>query len=381
MTDDLLVRVEDDRAVRRVILDSPHNRNALSLRLTDQLAAALAQVAEDARQDRVRAMVLTGTGPTFCAGADLKDDPSTAPQRSARMVDMLEQIATCPVPVVVQLNGNVRAGGLGILGAADIVVAPDSATFAFSEVRIGVAPAIIAVTLLPKMTARAAQRYFLTGETFDAAAAVASGLVSLAVPDDQVEAQVNALLDAFRLAAPSALRITRKLLRDGAGKLANREALTEAGVALGAGVRFRRCARGHAGLPGEAQAALGGLVRRALVKTAAALAFTACTFLTACGGAGDGAAPVTPPGPAAAPPASVVVVVIDGMRPDYYTRADAYGLRIPTLRALMARGRYAAEGMLGVFPTVTFPSHTTMVTGGEPAHRTASPPTSPSTRG
>jgi enoyl-CoA hydratase/carnithine racemase len=230
MTEDILVRVEDDRAVRRVILDSPHNRNALSLRLTDQLAAAFARIAEDGAQDRVRAVVLTGTGPTFCAGADLKEDPSTAPQRSARMVDLLELITTCPVPVVVQLNGNVRAGGLGLLGAADIVVAPDSATFAFSEVRIGVAPAIIAVTLLPKMTARAAQRYFLTGEDFDAAAAVQSGLVSLAVPEEHVAATVDAFLGAFRQASPSALRITRKLLRDGAGKLANRETLSEAAL-------------------------------------------------------------------------------------------------------------------------------------------------------
>ena len=228
MTEDILVRVEDDRAVRRVILDSPHNRNALSLRLTDQLADAFAHIAADGARDELRAVVITGTGPTFCAGADLKEDAGTAPQRSARMVDLLEQIGTCPVPVVVQLNGSVRAGGLGILGAADIVVAPHSATFAFSEVRIGVAPAIIAVTLLPRMTARAVQRYFLTGETFDAAAAVQSGLVSVAVAEAEVATEVSALLDAFRQAAPSALRITRALLREGAGKLANRETLAEA---------------------------------------------------------------------------------------------------------------------------------------------------------
>ena len=240
-----LVREEDDRAVRRVILDSPHNRNALSLELTEQLAAAFARIAiagggggdgRDAARDcggggeAVRAVVLTGTGPTFCAGADLKEDPSTAPRRSALMVDLLEQMVSCPVPIVVQLNGNVRAGGLGLLGAADIVVAPASATFSFSEVRIGVAPAIIAVTLLPKMVARAAQRYFLTGETFDAAEAERSGLVSLVVPPEEVETRVNALLDALRLAAPSALRITRKLLRDGAGKRANREALSAAAL-------------------------------------------------------------------------------------------------------------------------------------------------------
>jgi enoyl-CoA hydratase/carnithine racemase len=218
----------DDRAVRRITLDSPHNRNALSLALTDELAAAFARVASDAQEDRIRAVVLTGTGPTFCAGADLKDDPATTPQRAERMVDLLELVLTCPVPVVVELNGNVRAGGLGILGAADVVVAPSSATFSFSEVRIGVAPAIIAVTLLPMMTPRAAQRYFLTGETFDAAEAERCGLVTMVVPAEEVGPRVQALTDAFRLAAPSALRITRQLLREGAGKEASRESLLAA---------------------------------------------------------------------------------------------------------------------------------------------------------
>jgi enoyl-CoA hydratase/carnithine racemase len=232
-TPPVLVREEDDRAVRRVILDSPHNRNALSLALTEQLAAAFARIAADADDDRddgVRAVVLTGTGPTFCAGADLKEDPSTVGKRSGLMVELLERMVSCPVPVVVHLNGNVRAGGLGLLGAADIVVAPDSATFAFSEVRVGVAPAIIAVTLLPKMTPRSAQRYFLTGETFDAAEAERCGLVTMAVPPEQVSGRVDRVLDAFRQAAPSALRITRKLLRDGAGVPANHETLGAAAL-------------------------------------------------------------------------------------------------------------------------------------------------------
>ncbi len=201
-----------------------------TLALTDQLATAFARAATDALEDRIRAVVLTGTGPTFCAGADLKEDPSTTPQRAARMVDLLELVLTCPVPVVVELNGNVRAGGLGILGAADIVVAPSSATFSFSEVRIGVAPAIIAVTLLPKMTPRAARRYFLTGETFDAAEAERCGLVTMAVPAAEAGIRGQALTDALRLAAPSALRITRKLLRDGAGKEASRDSLAAAAL-------------------------------------------------------------------------------------------------------------------------------------------------------
>lgn len=220
-----LVRVEVLRGILRITLDSPHNRNALSLSLVEQLLAALDRV--DTEAD-LRAVVLTGTGPTFCAGADLKEDPAKAFTRAAKMIDMFDRLGTCKLPVVVELNGNVRAGGLGLLGAADIVIAPDTATFAFSEVKLGVVPAIIAVTILPRMAPRLAQRYFLTGEEFDAGDAERSGLVTEAMPADQVRGAVEAILASFRAAAPSALITTKQLLRDRAGAPANRDALVAA---------------------------------------------------------------------------------------------------------------------------------------------------------
>lgn len=223
MTDPLLVKTELDRGILRVTLDSPHNRNALSLPLVEQLVAALDQAKEG-----VRAVVLTHTGPTFCAGADLKEDPSKLPARAEKMIDMLNGIAMCPVPVVVELHGNVRAGGLGILGAADIVVAPDNATFAFTEVRIGVVAAIIAVTILPRMDPRAAQRYFLTGEEFDAKEAERNGLITIVASDPK--ATVDGLLDAFRKSAPSALAKTKELLRERAMVKPDRDGLAKMGA-------------------------------------------------------------------------------------------------------------------------------------------------------
>ena len=232
MTDSLLVKTELDRGVLRVTLDSPHNRNALSLALVEQLVAAFHR----AKTERdVRAIVLTHTGPTFCAGADLKEDPAKGLTRAEKMIDMLHGIGMCPVPVVVELHGNVRAGGLGMLGAADIVVAPDNATFAFTEVRIGVVPAIIAVTILPRMDPRAAQRYFLTGEEFDATEAARNGLITMVAPADDVTKAVDGILDCFRKAAPSALAKTKELLRDRTMVKVEREGLASA-AALSASI-------------------------------------------------------------------------------------------------------------------------------------------------
>lgn len=225
MTTPELVHSQLDRGVLRVTLDSPHNRNALSLALVSQLDDALQRAEQEAD---LRAVVLTATGTTFCAGADLKEDPANAFARASKMIDMFDRLLTCKVPTIVELNGNVRAGGLGLLGAADIVVAPDTATFAFTEVRLGVVPAIIAVPLLPRLAARQAQRYLLTGEEFDAHAAAAMGLVSEAVAADAVSSTVGRILTALRAAAPSALITTKAFLRERAGKPADREAITAA---------------------------------------------------------------------------------------------------------------------------------------------------------
>lgn len=182
---DDLVTYAVDGHVARLTLDSPHNRNALSTRLVEQLHAGLRDAAAD---PAVRTVVLGHTGGTFCAGADLSEasdgDPfETTVARGREMTAVLRAIIESPVPVVAAIDGHVRAGGLGLVGACDIAVAGPRSTFALTEARIGVAPAVISLTLLPKMTPRAAARYYLTGETFTAPTAAEIGLITLAADD------------------------------------------------------------------------------------------------------------------------------------------------------------------------------------------------------
>jgi enoyl-CoA hydratase len=190
------------RAVQTLTLDSPHNRNALSGALVGDLAAALTDCAEE---PDVRAVVLTHTGNTFSAGADLKDPPDPD-----ALVGLLRQIVELGKPVVARVTGHVRAGGLGLLAACDIAAASTESTFAFTEVRIGVAPAVISLTLLPRTDPRALARHYLTGERFDAAEAVRTGLVTAA--GDDVDAVLEPILDGLRRSAPEALAETKRLL-------------------------------------------------------------------------------------------------------------------------------------------------------------------------
>ncbi|MFE7812791.1 enoyl-CoA hydratase family protein [Streptomyces sp. NPDC057433] len=190
------------RGVETLSLDASERRNALSAALVGELADALTDAGRDAD---VRAVVLTHTGNTFSAGADLRDPPT--PQA---LTGLLRHIVELPKPVVARVTGHVRAGGLGLLGACDVAAASDTATFAFTEVRIGVAPAVVSLPLLPRADPRALARYSLTGERFDAAEAVRAGLLTVSGEDvDQVLAPV---LDGLRRAAPEALAETKRLL-------------------------------------------------------------------------------------------------------------------------------------------------------------------------
>jgi len=205
---DQLVQYSADHGIARVALDSPHNRNALSAALVEQLTRALADAAAD---DSVRAVELTHTGSTFCAGADLSEASQGGMQAgAARVLTLLKHIVTLPKPVVGSIDGHVRAGGLGLVGACDIVLAGPKSTFAFTEVRLGLAPAMISLTTLPRMDPRAASRYYLTGETFDAPTAARIGLITEAV--DDIDAGTLAVLDALRSASPQGLRETKPLL-------------------------------------------------------------------------------------------------------------------------------------------------------------------------
>ncbi|MGV0696800.1 enoyl-CoA hydratase family protein [Mycolicibacter sinensis] len=195
----------------RLTLDSPHNRNALSSRLVAQLHAGLRDAAAD---PNVRVVVLGHTGKTFCAGADLSEaaggDPGElAADRAREMAALLRAIVESPRPVIAAVNGHVRAGGMGLVGACDIAVAGPASTFALTEARIGVAPSIISLTLLPKLSARAAARYYLTGEKFGAAEAAKIGLITLAAED--VEATVAGLVADLRLGSPQGLAASKAL--------------------------------------------------------------------------------------------------------------------------------------------------------------------------
>lgn len=215
-----------DRGIARVTLDSPSNRNALSTRLVEELAHNLRRADEDAQ---VRAVVLGHTGTTFCAGADLKEAASGSgpAQNGERVLDLIGRILQTPKPVIAVIDGNVRAGGLGIVGACDIALASHRASFAFSEVRIGVAPLIISLTTMGRMTERASSRYYLTGETFDAAQAAASGLITASVAD--LPGELDRTLEALRQCSPAGLAATKAVTTS-----AMRAALAERGADLAA---------------------------------------------------------------------------------------------------------------------------------------------------
>lgn len=209
---DEVVRLEVAGAVARVTLSSPGNRNALSRALVTGLAEHLA--AADANES-VRAVVIAADGPAFCSGADMNEAADGGMEEGARaLVAIQRQIAALTKPVVARVHGPVRAGGLGIVGASDVVVCADSVSFAFTEVLLGLAPAAISLTTLPRLTSRGAARAFLTGETFSAAQAQRIGLVTVVVPPDRLDAEVDAVAQAWVAASPQGLRETKRLLNN-----------------------------------------------------------------------------------------------------------------------------------------------------------------------
>ncbi len=204
----MTVHYEVDRAIATVTLDSPENRNALSASLVNAVVEHLHTAAGD---EAVRAVVITHTGGTFCAGADLKEQAAEGgpAEGTRRMLGLLRAIVELPKPVVARIDGNVRAGGIGLIGACDIVIAGPATTFAFTEVRLGLAPAIISLTTIGRMTERAVSRYYLTGEAFDANTAAQTGLVTMAVED--TAAATDEICELLRHCSPQGLAETKPL--------------------------------------------------------------------------------------------------------------------------------------------------------------------------
>jgi methylglutaconyl-CoA hydratase len=207
-----LVAVSTSKGVCRLVLDSPDNRNALSARLRRELAAGLRQAFAD---PGVRALLLTHTGPAFCSGADLREAtyPPTPHQGDAGLPEILQLLLDAPKPVVARVAGKARAGGIGLVAACQIAIASSSADFAFSEVRLGVVPALISAPLLPLLGLRGAQELFLTAEVFGAERAVDAGLLTRAVPPESLDAETDRVLAALAQGGPVAVAATLRLLR------------------------------------------------------------------------------------------------------------------------------------------------------------------------
>lgn len=205
-----LVHLEALDGVATLTLDSEHNRNALSRQLVTELTAHLDTAAAD---PDVAVVLLRSAHRVFCSGADLSEASADGMEHGAAAIVALQrQIATMEEPVVVELAGPVRAGGLGIVGAADVVVASDAVTFQLTEVRLGLAPAVISLTLLERFTSRAAADLFLTGRQFDAHEAVSVGLVTRAVPEAELASCVTRAVTELGYGHPQGLRETKKLL-------------------------------------------------------------------------------------------------------------------------------------------------------------------------
>ena len=196
-----------------ITLDSPQTRNALSAPLVQEMGDHLRAAIAD---PEVRAIVLTGNGPAFCAGADLKNRGDTAAIGSGGrnpFVEILKLIWDGPKPVIVAANGHAFGGGVGLVAAADIALAADTARFSFSEVRVGVIPAMISVVVLPKLGIHQTMRLFLTGARFDAAQAVGYGLLHRSVAAGDLTRAVQEEVDAIALGGPIAVAEAKRLIR------------------------------------------------------------------------------------------------------------------------------------------------------------------------
>jgi methylglutaconyl-CoA hydratase len=210
-----MIRATTARGVATLTLDSPHNRNALSKLLIDELLAALGRAAND---DAVRVVVLSHTGTAFCSGVDLTETAEARERGevpASRLGDVLTAVWESPKPVVARVGGAARAGGLGLIAAADIAVCAEDASFAFTEVRLGVIPAVISATVLPRLAPRAAAELYLTGERFDGRRAAEIGLVNQAVPAADLDEVVTRYTEALLQGAPKALAGAKRLLNSG----------------------------------------------------------------------------------------------------------------------------------------------------------------------
>jgi methylglutaconyl-CoA hydratase len=217
-----MLQIDHQAGVARVTLNRPEVRNAFNDALIAELCAAFRTLGAS---DGVRCIVLAANGPAFCAGADLNwmrrmAGYSREENRAdaARLAQMLQVLYTCPKPTIARVQGDVFAGGMGLVAACDIAVAVDAASFCLSEVKLGLVPATISPYVLRAMSPRAGHRYFLTAERFGAAEALRIGFVHEVVAPDALDAKVDEIARALCGAGPQALQACKRLLQDVAGR-------------------------------------------------------------------------------------------------------------------------------------------------------------------
>jgi enoyl-CoA hydratase/methylglutaconyl-CoA hydratase len=205
-----LVKYAVDGPVATITLDSQHNRNALSRQLVTELFAHLESAEAD---EGVRVVLVRAEGKVFCSGADLSEATAGGMEEGARrIVELQRLICTMSKPVVTRLHGAVRAGGIGIVAASDVAIAAEDATFALTEVKLGLAAAIISLTVHHRMNPRAAALTTLGGEVFGGTDAAAYGLVTRAVPADALDAEVEKVCASLATGAPQGLRESKRIL-------------------------------------------------------------------------------------------------------------------------------------------------------------------------
>lgn len=205
------VRVETEAGVMTVTLADVENRNALGAALLQGLYDAITAANDD---PGIRAVVVTNEGNTFCAGANLKErsGATRSDTPSVGFEELLRAIQSSPTPIIGRIAGHVVGGGNGLASALDISIAAEDVKFGFTEVRLGVAPAIISVVCLPKMRSGEAMEAFLRGNRFPASQAAALGLINRAVPADQLDAAVDEVLADLRKGGPRALGFAKSLV-------------------------------------------------------------------------------------------------------------------------------------------------------------------------
>ena len=212
------IRIATQNRVATIVLSRPDVRNAFNDEVIAELSHAFTQLGDD---PQVRAIVLMAEGPAFCAGADLNWMRRMADytrdeniEDAGKLAFMLRAIYECPKPTIARVQGDVYAGGMGLVAACDMAVSVDTANYCLSEVKLGLIPATISPYVIRAMGARAAHRYFLTAERFNAAEALRIGFVHEVVPADQLDAKVGELVNALVSASPNAVRECKKLVQD-----------------------------------------------------------------------------------------------------------------------------------------------------------------------